>query len=66
MKIAWIIIGLVAAYLAGQLLMFWRSRNRNLPKPPPGGWKQTPGWDDEEDDWPERPGRDRTPPPPPT
>ena len=53
--IAWIFIGLAAAYLAGQLLIFWRSRNQNIPPPPPDGWKQTPGWDEEDDDWPKGP-----------
>jgi hypothetical protein len=46
-----IILGLAAAYLAGHLLMIWHSRNAKLPPRPPGGWKQSPGWDDE-DDWP--------------
>ena len=55
MKYAWIIIALAAAYLAGNLLWLWRSRKQNLPEPPPGGWKQRPGWDDEDDDWPKRP-----------
>ncbi len=51
MKAAWIIIGLVAAYLAGQLLIVWRSRKTGLPRPPPGGWKKYDD-DEEEDDWP--------------
>ena len=55
MKYAWIILVLAAAYLAGHLLLLWRSRKQNLPTAPPGGWKQRPGWDDEEDDWPKRP-----------
>lgn len=63
MKIALVIVGLVAAYLVGQLLIFWRSRNRNIPPPPPGGWKQAPGWDDEDDDWPSKPSGNRSPPP---
>lgn len=37
-KGAWIIIGLVAAYLVGQLMMVWRTRNQ-VPPPPPGGWR---------------------------
>jgi len=61
-RIALLIIGLVAAYLVGQLLMFWYSRNQNLPKPPPDGWQQKPGWEDEDDDWPKRPpGGDASP-----
>ena len=63
MTIALIIVGLAAAYLIGQLLIFWRSRNQDIPPPPPGGWKQTPGWDDEGDDWPERPTDDEASPP---
>lgn len=56
MKYAWIIIALAAAYLAANLLWLWRSRRDNLPKRPPGGWQQRPGWDDDEDDdWPKRP-----------
>jgi hypothetical protein len=55
-KAAWIILGLVAAYLAGQLYAFWRSRNDNIAKPPPGGWKKPADWDDEDDDWPKQPG----------
>lgn len=51
MKTAWIIIGLVAAYLVGQLLIVWRSRKTGLPRPPPGGWKKFDD-DDEDDDWP--------------
>ncbi len=63
-KVALLIVGLVAAYLVGQLLMFWHSRHQNLPKPPAGGWKQRPGWEDEDDDWPTRPpGGDDAPPP---
>ena len=54
MTIGLIILGLAAAYLVGQLLIFWRSRNDNLPKTPPGGWKK-PGDEDDEDDWPQRP-----------
>ena len=50
MKIALIILGLAAAYLVGQLLMVWRTRNDNLPTPPPGGWKKQANWDDDEDD----------------
>ena len=63
MKVALVIVGLVAAYLVGQLLMLWYSRNQNLPKPPPGGWKQRQGWEDEKDDWPERPPGGNAPPP---
>jgi hypothetical protein len=57
-KTALIILGLAAAYLVGQLLMVWRSRNDNLPAPPPGGWKKQDNWDegDDKDD-------DRPPPP---
>jgi hypothetical protein len=52
--IALLIVGLVAAYLVGQLLKVWRSRNVDLPAPPPGGWKRGGSWDDDEDDWPGR------------
>lgn len=55
MKIALIIVGLAGAYLAGHLLMVWRSRNAKLPPPPPGGWKRSSGWEDEEDDGPKPP-----------
>lgn len=53
MKIAWIVIGLAAAYLAGQLYTLWRSRRDDIP-PPPGGWKKG-DWDDD-DDWPDAKG----------
>jgi hypothetical protein len=55
MKVALIILGLAAAYLIAQLYMLWRSRNDNLPEPPPGGWKEPEDWDDAEDDWPQPP-----------
>jgi hypothetical protein len=51
-KIAWIIIGLVAAYLVAQLMMIWRTRNQ-VPPPPPGGWKSG-SFDDEEQEEPPR------------
>jgi len=54
-KVALIILGLVAAYLAAQLYTFWRSRGDNIVGPPPGGWKKPADWDDEEDDWPQPP-----------
>jgi hypothetical protein len=54
-KAALIILGLVAAYLAGQLYTVWRSRNDNIPGPPPGGWNKPEDWDDEDDDWPQPP-----------
>ena len=63
MKVALLIVGLVAAYLVGQLLMLWYSRNQNLPKPPAGGWKQRREWEDEQDDWPGRPPGGNAPPP---
>jgi hypothetical protein len=56
-KVAWIIIGLVAAYLVAQLLMIWRTRNQ-VPPPPPGGWRRGTFEDEEEadkDDGPRRP-----------
>jgi hypothetical protein len=58
MKIAWIVIALVAAYLVGHLLMVWRTRN-DVPPPPPGGWKSAEDFDDadDEDDWPQSPGK---------
>ena len=40
MKAGLILLGLAAIYLVGQLFMVWRSRNANLPKTPPGGWKK--------------------------
>jgi hypothetical protein len=55
MKIAWIVIGLAAAYLVGQLYTLWRSRRDDIPPPPPGGWKKG-DWDDDEDDWPDAKG----------
>jgi hypothetical protein len=57
MKVALVILGLVIAYLAGQLYTFWRSRNDNIVEPPPGGWKKLTDEDDEEDDWPDQPKR---------
>jgi len=54
-KVGLILLGLAAAYLVGHLLMVWRSRNANLPKAPPGGWKKSAGWDDDEDDGPSSP-----------
>jgi len=54
-KFGLVLLALAAIYLVGQLLMVWRSRNLNLPKPPPGGWKQGT-WEDEDDDWPKRGG----------
>jgi hypothetical protein len=48
LKIGWIIIGLVAAYLVGQLMMVWRTRNQ-VPPPPPGGWRKG-SFDDEDED----------------
>lgn len=56
MKLALIILGLVAAYLAAQLYTIWRTRHDGIVKPPPGGWKRPENWDDEEDDWPQQPG----------
>lgn len=53
MKLGWIIIGLVAAYLVGHLMMVWRTRNQ-VPPPPPGGWKKGT-FEDEEEDEPPRP-----------
>lgn len=53
MKAGLILLGLAAIYLVGQLFMVWRSRNANLPKTPPGGWKKPADWD-EDDDWPAR------------
>lgn len=49
MKVAWIIIALVAAYLVGHLLMIWRTRN-DVPPPPPGGWKSAEDFDPDDDD----------------
>lgn len=54
--LALLLLGLAVAYLLAQLLRIWRSRNADLPPPPPGGWKKGTDWDDEEDDWPQRPG----------
>lgn len=51
MRIGLIILGLAVAYLVGHLLMVWWSRNANLPKPPPGGWRKSGDWD-HDDDWP--------------
>ena len=56
MKLALIILGLAAAYLAAQLYTIWRTRNDGIAKPPPGGWKRPEDWDDDEDDWPQQPG----------
>ena len=53
MKIGLLFLALAAIYLVGQLLMIWKTRNDNLPKPPPGGWTKG-DWDDEDDDWPKR------------
>lgn len=55
MKFGLVILALAVIYLVGQWLMVWTSRNANLPKPPPDGWKQR-GWDDEDDDWPKQGG----------
>jgi hypothetical protein len=55
MKAGLVLLALAAIYLVGQLVMTWKTRNDNLPKPPPGGWKQI-GDDEEEDDWPKRDG----------
>jgi len=55
MKIGLIFLALGVIYLVGQLLMAWNTRNDNLPKAPPGGWKKG-DWDDEDDDWPKRDG----------
>ena len=52
MKVALLILGLAAAYLVGQLFMVWRTRNANLPSPPPGGWRKPADGDEDEDDWP--------------
>lgn len=49
MKVAWIIIALVAAYLVGHLLMIWRTRN-DVPPPPPGGWRPAEDFDPDDDD----------------
>jgi hypothetical protein len=56
MRLGWIIIGLVAAYLVGQLMMVWRTRNQ-VPPPPPGGWRKGVFEDevDEADDVPRKP-----------
>lgn len=53
MKTGLILLALAAIYLVGQLVMTWKTRHDNLPKPPPGGWKKG-DWDDEDDDWPKR------------
>jgi hypothetical protein len=53
MKAALVIVAIVAAYLAGQLYSFWRSRKDDIPPAPPGGWKKSDDWD-EEDDGPNR------------
>lgn len=55
MKVGLLFLALAAIYLVGQLVMTWKTRNDNLPKPPPGGWKKG-DWDDEDDDWPKRDG----------
>jgi hypothetical protein len=55
MKVGLIFLALAAIYLVGQLVMTWKTRSDNLPKPPPGGWKKG-DWDDEDDDWPKRDG----------
>jgi hypothetical protein len=51
MRVAWIIIGLVAAYLIAQLMMVWRTRNQ-VPPPPPGGWRKGSFPDEEDEDDP--------------
>lgn len=51
MELAWIIIGLVAAYLVAQLMMVWRTRNQ-VPPPPPGGWRKGSFPDEEADEDP--------------
>lgn len=48
MKIALLIIGLVAGYLIAHLLMIWRTRN-DVPPPPPGGWRRDADFDDDDD-----------------
>lgn len=55
MRYAWVFIALALAYLVAHLWWLWRGRRRDLPPRPPGGWRQQPGWDDEDDDWPKRP-----------
>lgn len=54
MRYAWLAIALAVGYIVGNLLWLWRSRKQPPPLPPPGGWRQGPGWDDQEDDWPVR------------
>jgi hypothetical protein len=54
------VVVLVAAFLAGQLLLFRDSSNLNLPKRKPGDPPLTPRWQDDEDDWPDSK-RDSTP-----
>lgn len=53
MKAFFIIIGLAALYLVGHLLIWRNLRNPKIPKitRKPGS-----GFEDEEDDWPKRPG----------
>jgi len=50
MKAFFIILGLVALYLLGHLLLWRDTKNLQIPKLT----KKSEGFDDEEDDWPKR------------
>ena len=51
MKLALIVTGLVLAYLIGQLLFLWSSRNARPPPPPPEGWRTPEQMDEDDEAW---------------